>query len=156
MSAWAHYVAFVKKYLNSRWSKSASREIYLTSIPPIFFLFDTVFCLSPHCEPGPRLHVKVLLQKFHLNGHTTWFRIQIQKLEQITDANLSFKKLLSKCKPELVMKGDCQIRFRRERQKERERERVYKTAAKRRTIGSLRDTSFKTDFPFFEISGLLS
>ena len=54
------------------------------------------------------------------------------------------------------MKGDCQIRFRRERQKERERERVYKTAAKRRTIGSLRDTSFKTDFPFFEISGLLS
>ena len=120
MSAWAHYVAFVKKYLNSRWSKSASKEIYLTSIPPIFCLFDTVFCLSPHCEPGPRLHVKVLLQKFHLNGHTTWFRIQIQKLEQITDANLSFKKLLSKCKPQLVMKGDCLIRFKRERQKDRE------------------------------------
>ena len=32
MSAWACYVAFVKKYLNSRWSKSASKEIYLTSI----------------------------------------------------------------------------------------------------------------------------
>ena len=63
-----------------------------------------------------------------------------EKLEQSTDANLSFKKLLSKCKPQLVMKGDCLIRFRRERQKERER--VYKTAAKRRTIGSLRDTSF--------------
>ena len=137
MSAWAHYVAFVKKYLNSRWSKSASKEIYLTSIPPIFFLFDPVFCLFPHCEPGPRLHVKVLLQNFHLNGHTTWFRIQIQKLEQSTDANLSFKKLLSKCKKQLVMRGDCQIRFRRERQK------VRATAAKRRTIGSLRDTSFK-------------
>lgn len=77
-----------------------------------------------------------------------------EKLEQSTDANLRFKKLLSKCKPQLVMKGECLIRFRRERQKERER--VYKTAAKRRTIGSLRDTSFKTDFPFFEISGLLS
>ena len=71
MSAWAYYVAFVKKYLNSRWSKSASKEIYLTSIPPIFFLFDPVFCLFPHCEPGPRLHVKVLLEKFHLNGHTS-------------------------------------------------------------------------------------
>ena len=79
MSAWAHYVAFVKKYLNSRWSKSVSKEIYLTSIPPIFFLFDPVFCLFPHCEPVARLHVKVLLQKFHLNGHTTWFRIQILK-----------------------------------------------------------------------------
>ena len=32
MSAWACYVAFVKKYLNSRWSKSANKEIYLTSI----------------------------------------------------------------------------------------------------------------------------
>ena len=77
MSAWAHYVAFVKKYRNSRWSKSASKEIYLTSIPPIFFLFDPVFCFFPHCEPGPRLHVKVQLKRFHLNGHTTWFCIQI-------------------------------------------------------------------------------
>ena len=30
--AWAYNVAFVKEYLNSRWSKSASKEICLTSI----------------------------------------------------------------------------------------------------------------------------
>ena len=36
------------------------------------------------------------------------------------------------------MKGDCQIRFRRERQKKKTFLRVYKTAAKRKTIGSLR------------------
>ena len=59
MSAWTHYVAFVKKYLNSRWRKSASKEIYLTSIPPIFFLFDPIFCLFSHCKPGPRLQKNV-------------------------------------------------------------------------------------------------
>ena len=53
-----------------------------------------------------------------------------EKLEQSTDANLSFKKLLSKCKPQLVMKGDCQIRFRRERQKERERESLQDSGEK--------------------------
>ena len=32
MSAWANYAALVKKHLNSRWSNSVSKEIYLTSI----------------------------------------------------------------------------------------------------------------------------
>ena len=32
MSAWANYPALAKKYLNSRKSNSASKEIYLTSI----------------------------------------------------------------------------------------------------------------------------
>ena len=32
MSAWVYYVASVKKHLNSAWSKSASKEIYLTLI----------------------------------------------------------------------------------------------------------------------------
>ena len=155
MSAWAHYVAFVKKYLNSRWSKSASKEIYLTSIPPIFFLFDPFFCLFPPRRACSQATCESTATEvsFEWSHHMISYT-DTEKLEQSTDANLSFKKLLSKCKPQLVMKGDCLIRFRRERQKERER--VYKTAAKRRTIGSLRDTSFKTDFPFFEISGLLS
>ena len=137
MSAWAHYVAFVKKYLNSRWSKSASKEIYLTSIPPIFFLFDPVFLPFPPLRAYSQATCESTATEVSFEWSHHMISYTDEKLEQSTDANLSFKKLLSKCKPQLVMKGDCLIRFRRERQKMRA------TAAKRRTIGSLRDTSFK-------------
>ena len=76
-----------------------------------------------------------------------------EKLEQSTDANLSFKNFYPNVNRNLLWRVTAWLDS---DEKGKKRERVYETAAKRRTIGSLRDTSFKTDFPFFEISGLLS